>query len=144
LYFKPAYIWVNLETVVQKVYSIFANAPHMDFSDNFCNIKKFVQVDIQKNYEKSPQFFFGPLPEKRRRPENFSNHQNWTYISARLLCKIFRKIGPPRASEYNSNPIVKISGTDNRQLKKIFPIPNLTSNSKTPLKTGFWGYVGVF
>ncbi len=36
--------------------------------------------------------------------EKFSNWQNWMHISATLLCKNFRKIEPPRASEYDLEP----------------------------------------
>jgi hypothetical protein len=47
-----------------------------DFSDNFHNIKKFVQVDhLGKITKKPPHFFCSPLPKIRRWPENFFNWQ---------------------------------------------------------------------
>jgi hypothetical protein len=48
-----------------------------DFSDNFHNIEKFVQVDhSEKNHEKPPHFFCSPLSKKRRRAENIPDYQN--------------------------------------------------------------------
>jgi hypothetical protein len=45
----------------------------MDFSDNFHNIKKFVQLDhFKKKNEKLPNFFFMPLPKNRRWSEKIS------------------------------------------------------------------------
>jgi hypothetical protein len=73
----------------------------MDFSDNFHNIKNFVQVDHIEKIMKSRLIFSVCRSQKKRRwSENFSNNQNWMYISARLLYENFRKIGPPRASEF--------------------------------------------
>jgi hypothetical protein len=46
-------------------YSTDNKNTQMDFSDNFHDIKNFVQVDPhRKNYEKSPHFFFLPLSKK--------------------------------------------------------------------------------
>jgi hypothetical protein len=46
----------------------------MDFSDNFHNIKLFIQVDhIEKNIKNSLNFFCLPLPKNRRWPEKFSS-----------------------------------------------------------------------
>ncbi len=73
----------------------------MDFSDNFHNIKNFVQVDdIEKIMKSRFKFSFCRSQKKRRRSEKFSNDQNWMHISAKLFCKNYRKIGPPRASEF--------------------------------------------
>ncbi len=89
------------------------NTP-MDFSDNFHNIKNFFQVDrIEKIMKNHLNFSFCRSQKKRRRSENFSYHQNWMHISAKLLCKNYRNIGLPCDSEFKLKPTVKISGTDN-------------------------------
>jgi hypothetical protein len=77
----------------------------MDFSDNFHNIKNSVQADhIEKIMKIRLNFSFCRSKKKTPAIGKKFNHQKLTQISVKLLCKNFRKIGPPRASEYKFKP----------------------------------------
>jgi hypothetical protein len=78
---------------------------HTDFSDNFHNIKNFVQVD--RRFKISKNSFF-PFLRSRKilgdRKIFAKKLLKWVLISARKSCKNFRKFRPQRASQFELKP----------------------------------------
>jgi hypothetical protein len=68
-------------------------------------VKKFHSSwPFWKYFEKPCHFFFWQLQKNHRWSEKFCNHQKWTHISTRLLCKKFKEIGLSHASQLKLKP----------------------------------------
>jgi hypothetical protein len=88
----------------------------MDFSDNFCNIKKFVQVDhIEKIMKNRPNFSFCRSKKKNASGRKIFLITKIEYILVPDYCvNISGKLDHHALQKISSNPIVNISGTDNK------------------------------
>jgi hypothetical protein len=89
------------------------NTPE-DFSDNFHNIKNFVQVDhLEKNYEKPPHFSFFPLPENRRWPKIFKMAKINHILRSDYCIKISGKSENHALQNLSSNTDANFARADN-------------------------------
>jgi hypothetical protein len=78
----------------------------LDFSDNFHNIKNFVQLDHFENISKN--LVISSFDRSRKTTggrKNFAITKNeCIYVSTRLLCKKFKEIGLLHASQLKLKP----------------------------------------